>query len=236
MKNTVLTLRERLFSIIRRLGEEPERYARKPGRDFTRKQALTPAVLIRLILVMDEKSIWKGLLGHFRRRIDTPSASAFVQQRQKLLPSALEDLFHRFSDQLRPQNKTRLVLDTPAGDPPPPLLPLSGGSKSVLPFFFSCLSRQRRPIGGDVVLVQIAVAVGVLVEIQQLQPRLELAGKLLVRGVGELDAALVAFQLPHLVFVLKRVERECVDDPRLILVEGEVQPVVEPGQQPSAGL
>ena len=107
MKNTVLTLRERLFSIIRRLGEEPARYARKPGRDFTRKRTLTPEILIYLILTMDEKSVWKGLLRHFRRRIDTPSASAFVQQRQKLLPSALEDLFHRFSDHLRPQKKFR---------------------------------------------------------------------------------------------------------------------------------
>ena len=107
MKNTVTILRERLFSIIRRLVEEPERYARKPGRDFTRKRMLAPDVLIYLVLTMDEKSIWKGLLGHFRRRIDTPSASAFVQQRQKLLPSALEDLFHRFSDHLRPQKKFR---------------------------------------------------------------------------------------------------------------------------------
>ena len=107
MKNTVLTLRERLFSIIRRLGEEPERYARNPGRDFTRKRTLTPEILIYLIVTMDEKSIWKGLLRHFRRRIDTPSASAFVQQRQKLLPSALEDLFHQFSDHLRPQKKFR---------------------------------------------------------------------------------------------------------------------------------
>ena len=104
-ENAVTMLRERLFSIIRRLGEEPERYARKPGRDFTRKRTLTPAVLIRLILTMDEKSVRKGLLGHFRRRIDTPSA--FVQQRQKLLPSALEDLFHRFSDHLHPQKKFR---------------------------------------------------------------------------------------------------------------------------------
>ena len=107
MKKTVMILRERLFSIIRRLGEEPERYARKPGRDFTRKRTLTPAVLIHLILAMGEKSVWKGLLGYFRRRIDTPSASAFVQQRQKLLPSALEDLFHRFSDRLRPPKKFR---------------------------------------------------------------------------------------------------------------------------------
>ena len=103
MKNTVTILRERLFSIVRRLGENPEQYARNPGRDFTRKRTLTPAVLIYLILTMDEKSIWKGLLGHFQKRIDTPSASAFVQQRQKLLPSAFEALFHQFSDKLRPQ-------------------------------------------------------------------------------------------------------------------------------------
>ena len=67
MKNTVTMLRERLFSIIRRLGEEPERYARKSGRDFTRKRTLTPAVLIHLILAMNEKSIWKELLRHLRR-------------------------------------------------------------------------------------------------------------------------------------------------------------------------
>ena len=105
MKNTVLILQERLFSIIRRLSEEPKRYARNPDRDFTRKRALTPAVLIYLIVTMDEKSIWKGLLGHFRKRVDTPLASAFTQQRQKLLPSALEDMFHHFSNHLRPQKK-----------------------------------------------------------------------------------------------------------------------------------
>ena len=60
MKNTVTMLRERLFSIIRRLGENPERYARKPGRDFTRKRMLTPDVLIQLIVTMDEKSISSG--------------------------------------------------------------------------------------------------------------------------------------------------------------------------------
>lgn len=107
MKNTVTMLRERLFSIIRRIGEHPERYARNPNRDFTRKRALTPDVLIYLVLTMDEKSIWKGLLGHFQKRINTPSASAFVQQRQKLLPSAFEALFHQFSDHLRPRKKFR---------------------------------------------------------------------------------------------------------------------------------
>ena len=38
--------------------------------------------------------------GYFQNGIGTPSASAFVQQRKKLLPQAFEDLFHRFTDTL----------------------------------------------------------------------------------------------------------------------------------------
>ncbi len=107
MKYNVEALREGLYSMIRRIVERPERYARNPSKDFTRKRTLTPAVLIYLILTMDEKSVWKGLLGYFQKQIDTPSASAFVQQRQKLLPSAFEDLFHLFTDFLQPQKKFR---------------------------------------------------------------------------------------------------------------------------------
>jgi len=76
MKYTAAALREMLCSIIRGIGERPERYAKNPGKDFTRKRTLTLAALIYLILTMDEKSIWKGLLGHFQRRINTPSAAA----------------------------------------------------------------------------------------------------------------------------------------------------------------
>ncbi len=46
MKNTVEALREGLYSMIRETGERPERYARNPGKDFTRKRTLNPAVLI----------------------------------------------------------------------------------------------------------------------------------------------------------------------------------------------
>ena len=86
MKNTVTILRERLFSIIRRLVEEPERYARKPDRDFTRKRTLTPAALIQLIVTMDEKSIWKGLLGY--------SAGGSTRRRRRPLSSSGRSCFH----------------------------------------------------------------------------------------------------------------------------------------------
>ena len=105
MKNTGRALKERLLSMIGAMGEHPERYAKDPGRDFTRRRSLTLPTLMSLILTMDEKSMWKGLLGYFQNGIDTPSASAFVQQRKKLLPQAFEDLFHRFTDTLSARKK-----------------------------------------------------------------------------------------------------------------------------------
>lgn len=100
---TPIILREKLLSIIRCLGRQPERFARCPGRDFTRKRALPFETLIFLLLTMSGKSVWKNLGTYFHHRIDTPSASAFVQQRQKLLPAALEELFHQFTAVLQPQ-------------------------------------------------------------------------------------------------------------------------------------
>lgn len=77
MKNTGGALKERLLSIIEAMGEHPERYAKNPGKDFTRWRSLTLPTLISLILTMDKKSM-----------------------RKKLLPQAFEDLFHRFTDTL----------------------------------------------------------------------------------------------------------------------------------------
>lgn len=107
MKNTAEMLKETLLSIIGAMGARPENYAKNPGRDFTRRRSLTLPALISLILTMDEKSIWKGLLRHFQNRFDTPTASAFVQQRKKLLPCAFSDLFRRFTDTLAARKKFR---------------------------------------------------------------------------------------------------------------------------------
>ena len=44
-------------------------------------------------------------MERFKSRADTPSASAFVQQREKLLPAAMETLFQRFTACLRPAGR-----------------------------------------------------------------------------------------------------------------------------------
>ena len=73
------------------------------GRDFARPRTLTFETVVSLLLTMSENSIGKVLIGRFQNSEKTPSASAFVQQRQKLLPAALETLFHRFTALLRPE-------------------------------------------------------------------------------------------------------------------------------------
>ena len=103
MKYTPKFLRGMLLSMIRKMGEHPEQYVRQPGRDFTRPRTLTFETVISLLLTMSENSIGKVLIGRFQNSEKTPSASAFVQQRQKLLPVALETLFHRFTALLRPE-------------------------------------------------------------------------------------------------------------------------------------
>lgn len=102
MKYTAKELRKKLLSLIKKLGKTPELYSVIPGRDFSRRRALDFESVIFLLLTMGSKSVGKGMMEHFKFQTDTPSASAFVQQRKKLLPKALEDLFHSFTGQLQP--------------------------------------------------------------------------------------------------------------------------------------
>lgn len=107
MKYTAKELRKKLLSLVKKMGETPELYASRPGRDFSRHRALKFESVIFLLLTMGGESVGKGLMEHFRFQTDTPSASAFVQQRKKLLPRALEDLFHHFTGQLKPEKTFR---------------------------------------------------------------------------------------------------------------------------------
>ena len=105
MKYTPGILREVLHSLIRKLGETPDRFVRRPGRDFTRPRTLSFETVISLLLTMSENSVGKALIRRFKNREDTPSASALVQQREKLLPAAMETLFQRFTSWLRPTRR-----------------------------------------------------------------------------------------------------------------------------------
>jgi len=88
-----------LQSIINDLLKSPTEYARNPAADFTRNNGLLPVnKLIHLILGMRKDTIATELRKYFGAVAnDIPTASAFVQQRGKLLPKALETIFFRFN-------------------------------------------------------------------------------------------------------------------------------------------
>ncbi len=96
MQNRPERIKNALFTIIRRLCADPELVAHDPERDFTRRRKLWPERLVKFILSMGGGSLNSELLEHFNYSADTPSASAFSQQRAKLRPELLEQLFRAF--------------------------------------------------------------------------------------------------------------------------------------------
>jgi len=91
------TVKEKLDGIIKRMGQSPEPFVRNPGRDFSRDSRLGLGQMVNLILSMGGNSLGKELLEFFDYDEKTVTASAFVQQRGKILPSAFQYLFHEFT-------------------------------------------------------------------------------------------------------------------------------------------
>ena len=73
---------------------DPSEYAKSPDADFTRSRKLPFNVLITTILRMEGKSMGNELISIFPKASETPSVSAFVQQRSKLRAGVFDDLFH----------------------------------------------------------------------------------------------------------------------------------------------
>lgn len=91
------SLKETLSSLIREMSATPASYVRNPEKDFTRKKKLPFETVMQLLISMGGNSLYKELLESQGYDVNTATTSAFVQQRNKLLPSAVEFLFHQFT-------------------------------------------------------------------------------------------------------------------------------------------
>ena len=86
------------MTIINEMSEKPWLFAKNPKKDFTRNRKLSFKTLITLLLYMGGNSIGNELYKYFDFNVTTATTSAFVQQREKLLPCALEYLLHKFTN------------------------------------------------------------------------------------------------------------------------------------------
>ena len=90
-------LKNKLDGIINEMAERPSLFARNPDKDFTRSRKIDFQNLIRILLSCGGNSLNKELYGYYKQKNMTVTASAFVQQREKLLPEGIEYLFHEFN-------------------------------------------------------------------------------------------------------------------------------------------
>lgn len=91
-----------LSSLIDELNTNKALYTRTPS-DHSRNRKLSFSTVIKTILKMSGGSINHELLKLFHNLEDTPTSSAFVQQRSKINSKAFEALFHSFINKTNPQ-------------------------------------------------------------------------------------------------------------------------------------
>lgn len=90
------SIRNSLFSAITNVASIPENCVKKPGIDFTRNRKLPLSTMLLMLIGMGGGSLMKELNEWFDLSAHTASVSAFVQQRDKIKPEALECVFHHF--------------------------------------------------------------------------------------------------------------------------------------------
>lgn len=90
-----------LLAAIDELAATPEKYAQRPGKDFTRYRKLGFRQLLLMFLTMEGECIREEIYTYFGRSTDAPSKAAYYKQMQKLKTCALRHLLFAFNNRLK---------------------------------------------------------------------------------------------------------------------------------------
>lgn len=96
MNVTPKIVKRTLKKTIKEISSNPQIFAKNPDKDFSRKRKLPAEMMMYSILSMSNKDLKCELLDFYNFDKDTPTVSAFVQQRDKISTTAFEILFHQF--------------------------------------------------------------------------------------------------------------------------------------------
>ena len=91
--NQIKRIKAALNKSIKAVCKSPSQYCRNPEKDFTRKKKLPMDKVIKTLLGFSSKSLSNEIIDVFSGDNEMPSASAFVQQRSKILSTAFVDVF-----------------------------------------------------------------------------------------------------------------------------------------------
>ena len=93
-----------LWAIVDAMALHSDRFVKNPGKDFSRERKLGFAQIIRFFICMESGCISHELLKYFYFLPDeVPTASAFIQQRSKLLPETFRHILGQFNLRFPPK-------------------------------------------------------------------------------------------------------------------------------------
>ena len=94
--NYLKKLRGVLNNCIDELDQTRNLYVFNPERDFTRNRKISFKDVFRLMITIQSKTMPNEIIDYFGHTSDSPTKSAFIQQRSKIIPEAWENLFRSF--------------------------------------------------------------------------------------------------------------------------------------------
>lgn len=98
MNSNPNTVKETLLKLIDEISASSALFVKNPGKDFTRNRKLPFGTVVKLLISMGGNSIYKELLESQGYDVNTATTSAFVQQRDKILPCTFDFLLHEFTE------------------------------------------------------------------------------------------------------------------------------------------
>ena len=94
---TPKSIKRTLKRSLSQFAAAPEKHTETPEKDFTRNRKLPFEAVLKAVLPMMGKSLRGELVDLFGLKLDAPTVSTFVQQRNKLNFRAFEEPFHTFT-------------------------------------------------------------------------------------------------------------------------------------------
>ena len=95
-------VRSALFHAIKKTAANLDACVKVPGKDFSRKRKLPLQTMLLMLIGMGGGSLSKELYDWFGYTPSTATASAFVQQRNKIRSKAVEMIFNDFVSSAMP--------------------------------------------------------------------------------------------------------------------------------------
>lgn len=89
------SIKKNLDTVLTEMYECSQLFVKNPEKDFTRNRKLDFKEMLNILLSMGGNSLKIELMKYFSYDVEAATCSAFVQQREKILPEALEFLLFR---------------------------------------------------------------------------------------------------------------------------------------------